>query len=86
MERDTGFEPATSSLGSWHGDVVSPNVCSSKTLPEDMRCTKCCTNPPEIPNETDKIQGIREALAGLSRDDLMALLVDALTGKNAGNE
>lgn len=81
MERDTGLEPATSSLGSWHS--MGPALLKTKgeMQCENTRCTPRCTNFKEFYHETAKTDNIRELLATLTREELIALLTEVLREK-----
>ena len=51
LERATGFEPATSSLGSNEQVVLSENL-SGVTASDSAACTSACTSDRKIDNET----------------------------------
>ncbi len=83
QERETGFEPATSSLGSCAGVVLSENPQALTATPP-AACTSACTSKAENANalrpETDQdeaLAALAAAIAGLSpadRERLGALL------------
>jgi len=76
MERDTGFEPATSSLGSWHDTDVS-GLNEGLTESDSAACTTACTKSEESHHD-DSLAILATALLGLSpeqRAKLAALLL-----------
>ncbi len=83
MERDTGFEPATSSLGSCDAPVLKD--CESRTYAGAVGQDAPNTSPQiEKPVKTDPKSVLLEALRAVDRDTLLAVLAEALTGKGTG--
>ena len=72
MERDTGFEPATSSLGSWHSANV--NFVNKELTEEPNEAT-----PISCPSDT--ILKLAQAILKLSPGDRTQLIVALLGGQ-----
>jgi len=80
MERDTGFEPATSSLGSWHSTNVN---LVGKELTEESNETTPISYP------KDPVARLAQAILELSPEDrtrLIAALLGAPQERHSSRE
>ena len=83
MERDTGFEPAASSLGSCDAPVLRD--CESRTYAAAMGQDAPNTSPEiEKAVKSDPKAVLLDALRVVDRDTLLAVLAEVLTGKGNG--
>jgi len=67
---------------------MSENPCKQGTecTSETIRCTSRCTHPAETLHETPKTDTIKAALSGLTRDEILSILADVVSGKIDGGE
>ena len=76
MVNGAGFEPAATGLKVRHEPPASDETAGTS----GAEITDPTLNPTPTTPKTTHIDAIRAALAGLSKDELIALLADALGG------